>query len=614
MSNPKSQKLELTWIGKGEEPQLEPRILIENPEYSYGDPASENMLIHGDNLLALKALEQDYAGKVKCIYIDPPYNTGNAFEHYDDGVEHSIWINLMSHRLMILKNLLSNEGAIFVQIDDEESAYLKVLMDEIFGRQNFINTISVNMKNIAGASGGGEDKKLKKNIEYIHIYAKDYSNLPNFKGIFDYTPISSLVENYRQEGKSWKYTSILYYEGDKQYIGSTLDGEKNEIKVFLRRNPIFKSINQIIKEEKISEKDAYFKYSQKIFEAKDAQSSIRQRIIDFRKETSIKEDLISIEYIPKSGKNKGQVYEQFYKGEQCRLLAWLGDICENINGTLYKKTRLGTYWDATGTINNLTKEGGVQFPNGKKPESLIARVIEMSTNYEDIVLDSFLGSGTTAAAALKMKRKFIGIELGPHAKTHCFPRLRKVVNGDDNGGISNSVDWKGGGGFKFYTLAPSLLNQDRFGQWVINKEYNPDMLAAAMAKHEGFRYAPHEQTYWKQGQSTERDFIFTTTTLLTVESLDRIHEEMHPEESLLICCKAFQAECENRYPNITLRKIPSLLLGKCEFGKEDYSFKIVNLPEELRPEQEESDDVSLAQDEPASPKKADKSPGQQSLF
>lgn len=273
--------------------------------------------------------------------------------------------------------------------------------------------------------------------------------------------------------------------------------------------------------------------------------------------------------------------------------------------------------DEVGDNQEAKKEVTVFNPNSifatPKPERLLERILFLGSNAGDIILDSFLGSGTTAAVAHKMGRKWIGVELGDHAITHCVPRLRQVVDGEQ-GGISKSVDWKGGGGFKFYTLAPSLLNQDRFGQWVINKEYNPDMLAAAMAKHEGFRYAPHEQTYWKQGQSTERDFIFTTTTLLTVESLDRIHEEMHPEESLLICCKAFQAECENRYPNITLRKIPSLLLGKCEFGKEDYSFKIVNLPEELRPEREESEEAPFQVEEPASPKKSDKAPGQQSLF
>ena len=187
------QKLELTWIGKDREVNLEPRILVEVPEKSYGDKNSENMLIHGDNLLALKALEQDYTGKIKCIYIDPPYNTGSAFEHYDDNVEHSTWLTLMRERLIILRNLLSEEGCIFVQIDDNEQAYLKVLMDEIFGRQNFVNMVSVNMKNIAGASGGGEDKKLKKNIEYMHVYAKNYEELPLFKNAYDYIPISEPV-------------------------------------------------------------------------------------------------------------------------------------------------------------------------------------------------------------------------------------------------------------------------------------------------------------------------------------------------------------------------------------------------------------------------------------
>ena len=137
----KKQKLELTWIGKDEELKLEPRILIEDPDKSYGDPNSENMLIHGDNLLALKALEQDFAGRIKCIYIDPPYNTGNAFEHYDDGVEHSIWLNLMKPRLEILRNLLSKDGAIFITVDDKEGHYMKVLCDEVFARKNFIQTI-----------------------------------------------------------------------------------------------------------------------------------------------------------------------------------------------------------------------------------------------------------------------------------------------------------------------------------------------------------------------------------------------------------------------------------------------------------------------------------------
>ena len=197
----KKGKLELTWVGKYEEEKLEPRILIENKSKSYGDSDTENMLIHGDNLLALKALEGTYTGMIKCIYIDPPYNTGAAFELYDDNLEHSIWLGIMKKRLEILRNLLAEDGTIWIQIDDEEQAYLKILCDEIFGRNNFINMISVNMKNVAGASGGGEDKRLKKNCEYILIYAKNYDFLPLFKGPYKYTEMSELIQQYIDEGK-----------------------------------------------------------------------------------------------------------------------------------------------------------------------------------------------------------------------------------------------------------------------------------------------------------------------------------------------------------------------------------------------------------------------------
>lgn len=229
------QRLELTWIGKGEDPAVEPRILLHDASKDYGDPSATNMLIHGDNLLALKALEQEFAGQVKCIYIDPPYNTGAAFEYYDDNLEHSIWLRLMKARLEILRNLLSPEGSIWIQIDDEEQAYLKVICDEVFGRGNFINMISVNMKNVAGASGGGEDKRLKKNCEYILSYAKEYSLLPLFNGPYTYTEMSELVQQYIDEGKSWKYTSVLVSPGEKVYYGSTVDGDGNEIKVYLKQ-------------------------------------------------------------------------------------------------------------------------------------------------------------------------------------------------------------------------------------------------------------------------------------------------------------------------------------------------------------------------------------------
>lgn len=213
-----------------------------------------------------------------------------------------------------------------------------------------------------------------------------------------------------------------------------------------------------------------------------------------------------------------------------------------------------------------------------KPEKLIERILVLGTKEGDLVLDSFLGSATTAAVAHKMGRKWIGIELGEHANTHCLPRLQKVVDGLDPGGITKSVNWQGGGGFKFYNLAPSLLQKDDFGNWVIDQSYNADMLAAAMAKHEGYAYAPSEQLFWKQGQSTEQDFIFTTTQFVTVQLLDKIHEQMQEGESLLICCKAFQEACEGKYANINIKKIPVMLLGRCEFGKDDYSLNIISMP------------------------------------
>lgn len=245
----------------------------------------------------------------------------------------------------------------------------------------------------------------------------------------------------------------------------------------------------------------------------------------------------------------------------------------------------------------------MEFPNGKKPEALLERILNMTTVEGDIVLDSFLGSGTTAAVAQKMQRKYIGIEMGNHAYTHCNPRLRRVVDGTDHGGISKDINWKGGGGFKFYELAPSLLKEDKFGNLVINKEYNADMLAAAMAKQEGFTYSPDADTYWKQGYSSETDFIYTTTQFMTAEGLAAIHETMGEDESLLICCTSFQKECRSAFPNITIKKIPQMLLGRCEFGKDDYSLNIIDMPQiedydedfedEDNVQEEQSDDMTL---------------------
>lgn len=255
--------------------------------------------------------------------------------------------------------------------------------------------------------------------------------------------------------------------------------------------------------------------------------------------------------------------------------------------TIWKYTEVGHNQEAKKEVKVFNSQSVFATP---KPERLIERVLTLGSNPGDIVLDSFLGSGTTAAVAQKMGRRYIGIELGNHAYTHCVPRLKQVTDGTDQGGISKAQNWQGGSGFKFYELAPSLLKEDKFGNLVINKEYNADMLAAAMAKQEGYTYQPDANVYWKQGFGSETDYIYTTTQFLTVESLAAIHETMAEGESLLICCTSFQRECKTAFSNISIKKIPQMLLGRCEFGKDDYSLNVIELPEMEECNDEDIDD------------------------
>lgn len=613
------QKLELTWIGKGKEPKLEPRILIEDPDKSYwagkekgaappwktstqnqGNQENQinhgsdncNMLIHGDNLLALKALESDYAGRIKCIYIDPPYNTGAAFENYDDNVEHSTWLSLMKPRLEILKNLLSPDGSIFVSIDNNEIAYLQVLMDEVFQRKNRKNIIIIKRGSVTGAKV--INPGLVNISEFVLVYTKDSSRwnpnrLSRSKERDDRynTYITNIESNY----SGWQFIPLLQafslkvgikHTQLKKYFGDEYEANLCE---FIYANP-----DRVIR-----------------FASLDDKSISKEALI--RKKESLE--------------NRGQVF--LMEREEKRpyyiynggIILFARDRLQTIDGKLSFSEPLTDIWDDV-LPNDLHNEGGVEFRKGKKPEKLIQRILMLASNENDIVLDSFLGSGTTAAVATKMNRQWIGIELGEHAITHCVPRLQSVIQGEQRG-ISKAVDWKGGGGFKFYTLAPSLIQKDKYGNDIINPEYNPNMLAAAMAKQEGFHYSPHENTYWKQGYSTEKDFIYTTTQFFTASMLDRIAEEMQGTESLLICCKGFAAACKARHKNITIKKIPQMLYGRCEFGKEDYSLNIVNLPHDESNtngiDDMELEEATTAEKKTKSKKKNGKSKGEQpSLF
>ena len=403
-----------------------------------------NFLLEGDNLHSLYLLEKTHKGAIDLIYIDPPYNTGHEDFVYDDNYvaeedsfRHSKWLSFMEKRLLIAKELLSEKGVIFIQISDIEVAQLKCLCDDIFGESNFLNIISVNMKNIAGASGGGEDKRFKKNCEYILVYAKSYDFLPLFNGPYVYTEISDLIQRYIDEGKSWKYTTVLLDAGEKEYIGSTVDGDGNDIKIFLRKNPQMLSVKQVAEIEGISEKEVYKKYGVKIFQTTNAQTSIRTRVMDFRIENGITEDLLSIEYVPKTGKNKGRVYEQFYKGDKCRLFVWLKDTSEEIDGELYKRDLQGTYWDMNGAMKNVTKEGSVEFSNGKKPVDLLKQIINLYPQDDITVLDFFAGSATTGHAVVALNaedggtRKFILCTNNENdiCDTKTYPRLKNVAEG-----------------------------------------------------------------------------------------------------------------------------------------------------------------------------------------
>ena len=408
----------------------------------------DNLIIKGNNLLALTSLKKQFAGKVKLIYIDPPYyfsdtKSGDTFT-YNTNFKLSTWLVFMKNRLSIARDLLTKDGSIFVQISDEGAAHLKLLLDEVFNRENFVNVVSVKMKNIAGASGGGEDKRLKKNIEFIYIYSKTTQFFKSFQNVYDYKELYELVQSYKENDVSWKYTSILYHPGKKEYLTSTKDGEGNEIKIYERKNPIFKSINQLVKEERLSEKEVYYKYLDKIFTTAMPQSSIRTRVLEALKITG-ENNFYSIEYIPRSGRNKGIIYEQFYKGEQLRLLSWLKDVSEKKENVIYKKELQGTYWDGF-NLNNLSKEGQVELENGKKPEALLERIIEMVTNKDEIVLDYHLGTGTTCAVAHKMGRQYIGMEQLDYGKNDTVVRLKNIINGDQSG-ISRGANWKGGGDF-----------------------------------------------------------------------------------------------------------------------------------------------------------------------
>lgn len=521
-----NKKLELVWAGKEGRANPEPRILQEDKTKSFSadptktelfegsvKPTFDNLLIHGDNLLALKSLEQDYAGKVKCVYIDPPYNTGSAFTQYDDGFEHSIWLSLMRDRLEILRSLLSDEGSIWISIDDNENAYLKVLMDEIFGRNNFINNVIWEKK----YSPSNDAKWLSDSHDFIMVYAKNKDKWrPN------------LLPRGEKQNKYYKY--------DDNDGRGPWRSDNVLVKTF-SKSGVFAITNPNTGAEHFPPEGSCYR---------------------FNEETAKKMLAENRFYFGKDGKGAPQ------------LKRFLSEVKQGVTSlTIWKREDVGDNQEAKMEVRKFNPADAFDTP---KPERLLERVFTLGSNPGDLVLDSFLGSGTAAAVAQKMGRKWIGIELGEHAYTHCLPRLQKVVDGSDQGGISKALNWKGGGGFKFYELASSLIVKDDHGNDIISKEYNADMLAEAMCKLMGYKYSPDKEIFWKQGRGTEKNYIFTTTIRMTPKYLEEIEANLG-QDSLLICCGAFIGD-PTAYKNITIKKIPHAVLDKCEWNKPGYPLPV----------------------------------------
>ena len=401
------------------------RLLEEVPRLSAGDDY-DNMLVQGDNLEALKALLPFYAGQVKCIYIDPPFNTKQAFPNYDDNLEHSIWLGMMYSRLEYLRELLALEGSIFVHLDDNELDYAKVLMDEVFQRKNFVSRITIKARSPSAFST--VNPGVFKASEYLLWYCKDKTSMYQDRIWVPRLPdpaYNKYIANIDDSCSQWKLEPVEPYLTDVSRSRKNPQLIQSALTKFIVANS-----HKIVRLGEIDDKGA------------------GQDIVEKKQQ--------SIEMPHEVFKHTREGYDDMFIVAGRQILFYSKNI-KNIDGELQPARMLTNIWDDI-AWEGIAKEGGVKFPRAKKPERLIRRCLQLVTVPSDIVLDSFLGSGTTAAVAHKMNRRYIGVEMGEHAVTHCVPRLNKVIEGEQSG-ISKAVGWQGGGGFRFYRLGPPVFDE-----------------------------------------------------------------------------------------------------------------------------------------------------------
>jgi adenine-specific DNA-methyltransferase len=527
------KKLELTWIGKDERPKLEPRILLEDPSLSYHAKARrserdqfDNRLIFGDNLLALKALEAEFAGKVQCVFIDPPYNTGSAFEHYDDGLEHSLWLSLVRDRLELLWRLLADSGTIWITIDDNEAHYLKVVCDELFGRSNFIGNAVWEKSD----SPRMDAQFFSVRHDHVLVFGK---NIDHAK--WNMLTSGAPPEHYDRLDASGR----KYYLKPLRAMGGQGDSRAARPTLYF---PIVAPDGTAVFPMRQDGTEGAWRWS----------------------EERVRNESDRIEWV--HGRKGWAVYFRIYAEEDA----------QRPPETLWTHSEVGSNRTSKAEVKRLIP--GLAPFGTPKPEGLLHRILTIATDPGDVVMDSFAGSGTTGAVAHKLGRRWIMIEQGEHCHTHIVPRLRKVIDGEDPGGVTEVSGWQGGGGFRYYKLAPSLLEKDRFGNWVVSKQYNAAMLAEALCKLEGFTYAPSDTVYWQHGRSTENDFVYVTTQTLSADQLQALSDDVGDKRSLLVLCSAFRAKDTSRWSNLTVQKIPKAVLNSCEWGRDDYSLAIRDLP------------------------------------
>ncbi|MGU5689938.1 site-specific DNA-methyltransferase [Aeromonas caviae] len=451
---------------------------------------------------------------------------------------HSIWLTMMRDRLELLRTLMSEDGSIWITIDDNEAHYLKVMCDEVFGRNNFVANAIWEKSD----SPRMDANYFSSRHDHVLVYSKNINIIVINK---QRMPASDLPKHYNKVDENGK----PYYLKPLRAMGQA-DRREDRPSMYY---PITAPNGEDVYPKKQDGSDGRWRWAPKKVEEE-----------QWRIEWTRNKDSWSPNF---------RVYAETSEGRPPE--------------TIWFNTEVGSNRTSKAEIKKVIES--VTAFDTPKPEALIKKVIELSTIPGDIVLDSFAGSGTTGAVAHKMGRRWIMVELGEHCHTHIVPRLKKVIDGEDQGGISKAVNWQGGGGFRYLRLAPSLLKKDDWGNWVINKEYNAEMLAEAVCKHMGFTYAPSQTQFWNHGYSTETDHIYVTTGSLAYDQLKRISEEVGNERTLLICCKAFMMDGAD-FPNLTLKKIPKVILNKCEWDHDDYSFTLNVLPEEQ--DEEWADDDS----------------------